>query len=211
MSVQFYSGTQALHDAVKAAYDSGIPILAASGNNQAPGIVAYPAKWPETIAVAATNNRDEHPSFSNSGPEVDLAAPGDDIYSLSGLSGYAYKDGTSFSTPLVSGLVGLMLTLDPTLTIEEIRTILVGTADDVEAPGFDTLTGWGRLNAHAALLAVLDGLAVPGDVTGDHIVDVQDLVAVFISWGECDACPADLDYDGVVGIQDLLIVLLNWS
>jgi subtilisin family serine protease len=212
MSLQFYTGSQALRDAVIVAYEAGIPMLAATGNNQAPGIVAYPARWPETIAIAATDNRDFHPSFSNSGPEVDVSAPGDDIYSLTGLFGYGYKDGTSMATPFVSGLVGLMLTLDPALTAEEIRTILRETADDVQAAGFDTLSGWGRIDAHAALMEVKESLGVPGDVNGDGVVNVSDVVLLLVAWGSCDAnCDADLDGDGLVAVSDLVIVFLNWS
>jgi hypothetical protein len=61
---------------------------------------------------------------------------------------------------------------------------------------------------------VPDDDPVPGDVTGDGLVDVSDLLAVIIAFGICpegDACPADLDGDGEVTANDLVIVVTNWS
>jgi hypothetical protein len=55
-------------------------------------------------------------------------------------------------------------------------------------------------------------LETVGDVNGDDVVDVQDLIAVIAAWGPCgEECPADLNGDGVVDVLDLLIVLVNWS
>jgi subtilisin family serine protease len=210
MSLQYYTGSQALRDAVLTASAADIPLICATGNNQSS--VAYPARWPETIAIAATDNRDEVAPFSNAGSQTDIAAPGDNVYSLTGTSSYGYKDGTSMATPHVSGLVCLMLALDPDLTTEEIRDILIDTAVDVEDPGFDDDTGWGRLDAEAALLEVLDGVAVPGDANGDGQISVLDIMAVIFAWGECGApCPEDLDNNGMVDVLDLAEVILNWS
>ena len=52
---------------------------------------------------------------------------------------------------------------------------------------------------------------VPGDATGDSVVDIADFLAVLAAWGDCTGCMEDLDGDGVVGITDLLIVLANWG
>jgi hypothetical protein len=52
---------------------------------------------------------------------------------------------------------------------------------------------------------------LPGDVDGNGVVDVEDLVTVILSWGDCMGCPADLDGDGMVGVTDMVIVILNWS
>ena len=51
----------------------------------------------------------------------------------------------------------------------------------------------------------------PGDVTGDLVVDVADLLALLASWGVCGACPADLNGDGMVNTADLLELLANWG
>ena len=220
MSLQYGTGSSLLHDAVQAAYDAGITLVAASGNNGFTSGVAFPGRWPETIAVGGTDDEDEPPSFaahgwtSNAGPEVDVAAPGDDVYSTTNTTSYGYKSGTSMASPHVAGVVALMLGLDPGLDPESVRDILQTTADDVHDQGFDENTGWGRINAPAALQAVLDGLIVPGDATGDGVVDVEDIVAVILAWGPCDEegpCPADLDGSGFVDVQDLVEVILNWS
>ncbi len=59
-----------------------------------------------------------------------------------------------------------------------------------------------------------DGCAVIGDVNGDGVVDVDDVLQLINAWGACglgQPCPADLDGDGVVGVNDMLIVLANWT
>ncbi|HEU5323144.1 MAG TPA: VCBS repeat-containing protein, partial [Methylomirabilota bacterium] len=65
-------------------------------------------------------------------------------------------------------------------------------------------------------VVIIDGTAgtppLPGDVDGDGLVGIADLLALLAAWGPCTgACPADFDGDGAVGITDLLIVLANWS
>jgi hypothetical protein len=56
------------------------------------------------------------------------------------------------------------------------------------------------------------GNPIPGDVTGDGVVNVNDLLAVIVAWGACGSvCPADLNHDGVVNVNDLLMVITNWT
>ncbi|MHC4992153.1 MAG: S8 family serine peptidase, partial [Planctomycetota bacterium] len=211
---QSSAGTQYLHDAVLYAYGMDVPMLAASGNNAVSGGVAFPGRWPETITVAATDNQDERASFSNTGSELDVAAPGEDIYSLFGLTGFSYRDGTSMATPHVSGLVCLMLSLVPELETELIRTILHETSVDVELPGFDIQTGWGRIDAQAALIRTQEEIELIGDVNEDGMVNVDDLLELLAAWGPCPdelPCPADLDGSGSVGVDDLLMLIVNWS
>lgn len=208
MSLQYSVGTQFLHDNVNYAREAGLVLIAAAGNFGTSGGVAFPARWSETIAVAATDATDQHWIGSNSGPEVTVAAPGVDIWSLSSTGGYIYNSGTSMATPHVSGLACLMITVDPTLTHEEIQQILIDTADDVESPGFDNLTGWGRINAHAALQAVLARLGVPGDVNADEVVNEGDrsaIQALFgVQWGDAGFnARADLNHDGFIDVADV--------
>ena len=118
------------------------------------------------------------------------------------------------ATPFVSGLVTLMLSVNPDLTIEATRKILRETASDVWIPGFDNNTGYGRVDALAALVRVLEGQSTPGDATGDALVNVLDLVAVLQAWGPCPAettCPADVDDNGIVDVVDMTIVIENWG
>ena len=155
MSLQYYTGIQAFKDAVQYGHDSGLLIIAASGNNNT--VVAYPAKFPFCMGVGATTNRDQIASFSNQGPEVDISAPGQDIYSTWIGNSYTYLSGTSMATPMVSGLAALMWSYNPNLTNDEIEQILKDTAEDKGPVGFDNAFGWGRINAFAAMQAAGGG------------------------------------------------------
>lgn len=215
VSAQYPTGTTTLRNAVLAAYDAGVVIVAAAGNAGFSGGVAFPARWDETIAVAATDNRDERWFDSNTGPEVTVSAPGVDVFTLLGTEFYDFRSGTSYATPHVAGLVCLMLSLDDTLTPDEVRDILICTADDVDATGFDEQTGYGRINADRAARATIEGLRNAGDVDGDGVVNTRDLLIVLGGWGPCpdepDPCHGDVVFDGVVNTLDLLHVLEHWD
>jgi subtilisin family serine protease len=159
MSLQYYDLTQTeynlLSEAIDYAYDLGMILIAATGNTpNGPGItyVAYPARLPRCMAVSATNNRDILASFSHYGNEVDVCAPGEYIYSTYVNNGYQYLSGTSMATPHVSGLAALMKSYVPELTNVDLELILDQSADDKGTPGWDDHYGFGRINAHNALL-----------------------------------------------------------
>lgn len=213
LSLQYYTGTTYFHNAIQYARASGCVIVAAAGNFNA--VVAFPARWPEVIGVAATNNRDLRYGGSNQGPELSVAAPGESVYSLHSNGTYFYNSGTSMASPHVAGVASLMLSVDPTLSHDDIESMLQSTAVDLGDPGFDNSFGHGRINAHAALLAVIDNLPVFGDLNDDGIVDVLDLLILLAAWGPCpalpDPCPADLNESGTVDVQDLLLLLSNWG
>jgi subtilisin family serine protease len=155
LSLETDMESQALADAVVYAADKGCLMIAAVGNGG--GDVSYPAKYADVLAVSATNNQDIPWSYGNKGPEVDISAPGVDIFSTNRLGSYnGGLDGTSYAAPHVSGVAALMWSLDPELTPIQIRQILVSTAKDVWSTGWDSLTGWGRLDANAALQEVTD-------------------------------------------------------
>ena len=85
--------------------------------------------------------------FSNYGPEVDLAAPGVDIYSTwTWLDGYFTKSGTSMAVPHVSGVAALVWSRWVEWTDIEVSRRIMETAVDVDASGWDPYTGWGRLD-----------------------------------------------------------------
>ncbi len=104
-----------LHEAIQAAYNAGIVMVAAAGNNGiTDGKIVYPAKYSETIAVSAINSIDGLAYFSSYGPEIDLAAPGQEINSTWNDGYYKIANGTSMATPHVVGTVALVLA-DPYL------------------------------------------------------------------------------------------------
>lgn len=165
MSLGAYGGSKALEKAVAYAQSKGAVVVAAMGNDrddpdkgygESP---SYPAALPGVIAVGATDGADRSAYFSNAGRWISVSAPGDSIYSttptkpVKGHVGqdYDYMSGTSMATPVVSGVIALMLSLTPNLSPAQIKSRLEQTSDDVGVPGFDTATGRGRVNPFKAL------------------------------------------------------------
>ncbi len=140
-----------LHDAVIYAYNAGCVVVAATGNSG--GVVLYPAKYAEALAVAATDSSDVWAGFSNYGPEVDVAAPGVSIYSTNLGGGYTYKAGTSMAAPHVAGLAALIWSAYPSYTNGQVEGRIEMTAVELGAPGWDPYYGHGRIDAQAALCA----------------------------------------------------------
>jgi subtilisin family serine protease len=170
------------------------------------------------MAVGGTNRLDAKYSGSNTGPEIDITAPGQDVFSLSKNSGYSTLSGTSMATPHVSGLASLIRAYNPALTLPEIENIIKTTAEDKGPVGFDTQFGWGRINAHAALAAAAPKSPCNGDLNADLSVNVDDLLTVVNNWGLCPEAPGtcDADFvptggDGSVNVDDLLGVINNWG
>jgi len=147
------SQAQPIIDAIKHAEERGVIFVAAAVNdgksNDTASVYPANAQTPNMISVAASNRLDEKPSWSNYGRKVDIAAPGENILSTIP-SGYRELSGTSMATPLVSGLVALMKSIDISLTGAVLRSILQTTGKQVN---IETASGR-RVDAHEALKAV---------------------------------------------------------
>jgi hypothetical protein len=103
-----------------------------------------------------------------------------------------------------------MLSVDPWLDADSIRQTIEGTTLDLPPSGYDQFTGFGRLDAGAAVMAV----RAPGDFNDDGRVDGVDLSTLLALWGECPpggSCLADIDRDGRVDGIDLSILLGRWT
>lgn len=148
---------QVLRSAIAYAESKGALVVAAAGNEaQVGNPTEYPAGYDSVLAIGATDQQDAHAPFSNFGSYVDLAAPGVGILSTIP-GGYRAEDGTSTAAPFVAGVAGLLVSLNPALRADQLRQILMNSADDVGSPGRDEYTGAGRLNAARAVQAVTSG------------------------------------------------------
>lgn len=152
MSLQYYTGTTTFRDNVDYAYNKGVLLIAANGNSQG-NIIAYPAKFARCQGVGATTHTDSIAGFSNYGPECDISAPGENVYSTYPGNQYRSMSGTSMATPHTSGLASLLWSYDRGLTNDEVFKLITTTADDKGATGWDQYFGWGRINAFKALTA----------------------------------------------------------
>jgi len=166
MSLGSSSYDQRLHDAVKYAVSKGVVVVAAAGNEgPQQDTVGYPGGHPETICVGSIGQTGRVSSFSSRGPEVFLAAPGEQILATLPGNRYGRLSGTSMATPAVAGIVTVAqghakVKLGRRLTPAEVKAILVKTIADIDPAGRDTNTGWG-LPLLVKVLGEIDKLATP--------------------------------------------------
>jgi thermitase len=108
---------------------------------------------PYVLRISATDTNDLITTWSSTGNNIDLCAPGVNIYTTAKGGGYAIGTGTSASAPIVAGVAALVMSVNPGLTPAEVRGVLEQTADDLGPAGWDPQYGYGRVNAYKALLA----------------------------------------------------------
>lgn len=158
-----------LENAVNYAYNNNVSVVVSSGNQNA--TIQYPAKYANAIAVGSTNSNDKRssPFFwnatsgSNFGIELDFVAPGNYIFGLNHLSNTDYSyywGGTSQAAPHMTGVISLLLSINPALTVNEIRNVLQQSSQDQVGDSFDTVGwdqyyGYGRINAFNAISNVI--------------------------------------------------------
>lgn len=192
MSLIDYPLTSSLINALQFARNAGAILIACAGNG---GIgnadISAPGRSPLTISVGATDRNDMRASFSGTGKALDVVAPGVNIptvFSGSNEDRAADFGACSAATPIVSGIATLLLSIDPTLTHEAIREILLMSAEDLvgpfseDAPGRDDFFGYGRVNMQNALLLV----SKPPEKLNDKFAPLgpADVTTAF-SWTPC--------------------------
>ena len=183
------SSSSTMYDAARYAYDRGVVFVASTGNDNS-AFLSYPAAYDEVIAVGAVDINEERAPYSNYGIGMELVAPGGNTSEDENGDGYAdgvlqqtfsggdptnwaywFWQGTSMAAPHVTGLIALILSgwsasgieNSGTSRIRNIRDILHSTAEDLGAPGYDTVYGYGLIDAAAALVTLapdLTGLIV---------------------------------------------------
>jgi len=176
-----------VQQAVAYAEKKGVLVIVAAGNEGKELTQTFPAALPGVMTVAATDASDRRAAFSNHGEAVSIAAPGTDIVSLrarrtdfqlgrvggyragqafaGGDRRYYRSSGTSFAAPIVAGVASLVWSKTPALGAAEVRQVLEQTARDVETPGRDLYTGFGIVDARAALA---------GDVKSSIVAEILD-------------------------------------
>ena len=160
----------------------GAVVVCATGNDEKKQHVDYPASDPNAIAVGACTDADELASYSNSGAQVCVVAPSSggsrtifttDVstagrgfnagsVAAGGADGLYCNDfgGTSSATPLVAGLCGLLLSLKPEMTTEDVRAALIASAKKIgpasayKTNGHSNKFGYGRIDAAKAVAQV---------------------------------------------------------
>lgn len=181
MSLGSYGVDSVETNAVNNATAAGVVVVAAAGNDSRSDN-HYPSDIDSVISVIATDWDDVIASYSNYGPQKDISAPGGDFdvpadypesmimstYVDHGVSTYAWMAGTSMASPVVAGVAALVLSANPSLSVDGVKNILYTTARDVGAPGRDSYYGWGRVDAAAAVAAAVSNgqctiTAVPND------------------------------------------------
>ena len=186
--------------AVDHARSKGAVLVVAAGNDAAAVAGYSPAGLKGVITVTATDRRDRRAGFSNWGPLIDIAAPGVDVLSLrarktdllayirgvkyeigKGIVGkdhaYYRASGTSFAVPIVSGTLSLILSKSPQLSADQIRRMVLNSTRDIETSGIDNYTGYGLLDATAALAADPE-FYVASRITGVKVVKEAGITAL---------------------------------
>ena len=145
MSLGSNTGSQFLYDALEIAKIKGILSIAAAGNDSGP--VDFPGAYNNTVGVGATDQLNKIAWFSSFGPEIDVVAPGVNIYSTSKANDYKTLSGTSMATPHVAGLAALYKERYPNATLDNFMKALEDSSFDLGDEGFDFHYGHGLVDA----------------------------------------------------------------
>ncbi len=191
MSLGGYENDKTMKNAVQRAYQAGVVMVAAAGNDQR-GLL-YPAALPEVIAVGAVDYNYPNPPkksyYSNFGPEMDVVTPGGDTRVDSDGDGYVdgimstninksrelvyeFLQGTSMACPHGAGVAALMVANG--IPPREVKEVMTRTASDLGDPGFDHYFGHGHVNAYWAVCDVKEIKILVGTRNGNRIDAVKE-------------------------------------
>jgi thermitase len=180
MSLGSFGDSQTVRDAMVYAIDKGSIVIAAAGNHGTTQ-KAYPAAYPEVVAVANTMQNDQRNPGSAYGDWVEVAAPGTDIMSTFPGNAYGTATGTSMACPLVAGLAGLIKSAAPNMTVEQLKNQIFNNCDPV-----GDFVVYGRINAFKSYpitniggdytslpnsYRIIEGSNPTGDATALHFAD----------------------------------------
>ena len=144
------AGSNAMKNAVDYAYNKGVILVAAAGNDGQNNGIDYPGAYPNVIAVGALTSGKVRASYSDGGPELDISAPGSNVLSTytGSNSDYQPLSGTSMATPAVAGALALALSCAPNGTTRAtVVNALYSTAQDLGVAGRDDAYGNGLARA----------------------------------------------------------------
>lgn len=163
--------SQTAQNIINSAWNNGSIIVAAAGNDNV-STMFYPAGYDNVVSVASTTTNDVKSSFSNYGTWVDVSAPGSTIMSTIPFGNYSNMSGTSMASPMVAGLLGLMLSHYPTMSNNDVIYCLLSSCKNIDTqnPNYIGQLGAGRVDAYAALQCV--DLAKTAPPTVDFVADI---------------------------------------
>lgn len=176
------------------AYKMNVVATVAMGNDELtePGVTQYPAGFGQgIIAVGNTNRNDQRRFTSSTGNHIDVSAPGTSILSTvpeqTSLGYYGTMTGTSMATPHVSGIAGLLLAKNSSLYNDDIEQLIRLSTDKVrqdlytyDSNGWNIEMGYGRVNAHQALLRLQSPYVLNHHTaTGGYVANVTQETKVF--------------------------------
>jgi len=201
-------------DMMENALQNDIMMVASSGNDWC-RVSNYPAAIQGVMCVGASDQRDKRAFFSNYGPHLSVLAPGQDIistvttdYGSSNFTQYMYLSGTSMAAPQVTGLIGYMLTFNPNLKPDQIKTYIEKNADKVDGrTAWDEEYGHGRINVLRTIQAVIDDLKADRTPATDYVRQTIKIKTpangVTIYLYECDSAGAVKNYvaSGITGFS----------
>ncbi|MCF7811170.1 S8 family peptidase [bacterium] len=180
------------NEIIQFAHEQGCIIIGAAGNdweeyNQEDDVSDYPIAYDGVIGVASVTDEDIRAGFSNWGNLVDVVAPGERIYSCRPRNAYTSVSGNSAAAPIVAGLAGLLLSVNPDLNREQVLELMQNTAIDVSEQNADYPGIQYRIDAGALIFSLFPSFSLNSwelsEINGDsdHRFESGEEIAVTIT------------------------------